>query len=97
VLASWLWKPTPSWQLARANLNHLASVEVVTGDGITYDAGEMDAIFINAGVTHPQPLWLDRLRTSGRLLIPITVMGPMRATGLLTAGSPHAAGAAPGG
>ncbi len=74
---------------ARANLSHLPSVEVVTGDGITYDPGEVDAIFINTGVTHPQPLWLDRLRANGRLLIPITVTRPVPAAGLLTAGSGH--------
>ena len=30
-------------------------------------------MLINAGVTHPLPLWLDRLRQSGRLLLPITM------------------------
>jgi protein-L-isoaspartate(D-aspartate) O-methyltransferase len=30
-------------------------------------------IFINAGATHPQPLWLNRLAPGGRLLFPLTV------------------------
>jgi protein-L-isoaspartate(D-aspartate) O-methyltransferase len=61
---------------AHANLSHLRNVKVVTADAITYDPGERDAIFINAGVTHPQLLWLDRLRPNGRLVVPITVVRP---------------------
>ncbi len=30
-------------------------------------------MLINAGMTHPLPLWLDRLRPGGRLLLPVTV------------------------
>jgi protein-L-isoaspartate(D-aspartate) O-methyltransferase len=30
-------------------------------------------MLINAGVTHPHPMWLDRLREGGRLVLPITV------------------------
>ena len=29
------------------------------GDGGTIDAGPADAILVNAGATHPPPLWLD--------------------------------------
>jgi len=57
---------------AKANLAHLANVTAIEGDGVTYDPGPVDAIFINAGVTHPQPLWLDRLNPGGRLLVPLT-------------------------
>ena len=46
---------------ARANLRHFPHVEVVTGDATTYDPGLADAIFVNAGATHPCPLWLDSL------------------------------------
>ena len=42
-------------------------------DAVTYDPGPVDAIFINAGVTHPQAMWLDRLNPGGRLLAPLTV------------------------
>jgi protein-L-isoaspartate(D-aspartate) O-methyltransferase len=37
------------------------------------DAGPADAILINAGATHPRPVWLDSLRIGGRLLVPLTV------------------------
>jgi protein-L-isoaspartate(D-aspartate) O-methyltransferase len=33
---------------------------------------EADAIYVNAGVTHPDPHWLDALRDGGRLLFPLT-------------------------
>jgi protein-L-isoaspartate(D-aspartate) O-methyltransferase len=36
------------------------------------DPGQVDAIFVNAGVTHPASLWLDRLEPGGRLLYPLT-------------------------
>jgi protein-L-isoaspartate(D-aspartate) O-methyltransferase len=61
---------------ARSNLAHLGNVTVAVGDGVDYDPGEVDAIFINAGFTHPQSLWLDRLHIDGRLLVPITFMPP---------------------
>jgi protein-L-isoaspartate(D-aspartate) O-methyltransferase len=35
--------------------------------------GPSDAIFVNAGATHPRPVWLDALRRGGRLLVPLTV------------------------
>jgi protein-L-isoaspartate(D-aspartate) O-methyltransferase len=62
---------------ARQNLAGYSQVEVVSADGATLDPGSRDAIFINAGVTHPQPQWLDNLRASGILLLPLTAtMGP---------------------
>jgi protein-L-isoaspartate(D-aspartate) O-methyltransferase len=33
---------------------------------------EADAIYVNAGATHPDPFWLDALRDGGRLLFPLT-------------------------
>jgi protein-L-isoaspartate(D-aspartate) O-methyltransferase len=57
---------------ARSNLARWNWAEVVSADGTAFDPGDADAIFVNAGVTHPQPLWLDRLRPGGRLLVPIT-------------------------
>lgn len=74
---------------ARANLSHLPNVRVVAADAITYDPAERDAIFINAGVTHPQPLWLDRLRPNGRLVLPMTVDLPASAEGKAVGGSGH--------
>jgi protein-L-isoaspartate(D-aspartate) O-methyltransferase len=57
---------------ARSNLAQLPWVEVICGDACTYDAGEADAILINAGATHPLALWLDSLRLGGRLIFPMT-------------------------
>jgi protein-L-isoaspartate(D-aspartate) O-methyltransferase len=56
----------------RENLRDLPWVRVVHGDGCRVDPGEVDAILVNAGATHPIPLWLDRLAPGGRLLLPIT-------------------------
>ena len=56
---------------ARANLRNFSNVEVIAGDATTYDPGPADAIFVNAGATHPVPLWLDNLKPGGRLVFPI--------------------------
>lgn len=57
---------------ARENLAAYSNVEVHSVDGGEFDPGECDAMLINAGVTHPHPLWLERLREGGRLVLPIT-------------------------
>lgn len=59
-------------QRARDNLRDRVNVEVIAGDGGAIDPGQANAMLINAGVTHPNPLWLDRLRPGGRLLFPLT-------------------------
>jgi|SRR5579864_6164140 len=64
---------------ARNNLSPYKNVEVRPGDGGTIDPGQCDAILINAGVTHAYPMWLDRLRDGGRMVLPLTV--PMSAVG----------------
>jgi protein-L-isoaspartate(D-aspartate) O-methyltransferase len=56
---------------AAANLNRFHHVQVIPGNAATYDPGKVDAIFINAGATHPLPLWLDSLKPQGRLLFPL--------------------------
>ena len=62
---------------AAANLAHLQHVVVACADGISYDpGGAVDAILVNAGVTHLQSSWLERLSEGGRLLAPITVASP---------------------
>ena len=55
----------------RKNLRHLSHVEVIAGDATTYDAGKVNAIYMNAGATHPMPLWLDSLMLGGRLIFPL--------------------------
>jgi protein-L-isoaspartate(D-aspartate) O-methyltransferase len=58
---------------ARANLAAYPNVGVHRADGAAFDPGECDAIFVNAGITHPLPLWLDRLRDGGSLVAPFTI------------------------
>lgn len=57
---------------ARDNLAPWKNVDVVNGDGRSHDAGEIDMIVVFAGATHPAPLWLDRLKPGGQLLMPLT-------------------------
>ncbi len=57
---------------AGANLADRPNVSLVQADGCVHDPGEVDVIVVNAGVTQPQALWLDRLDMGGRLLVPLT-------------------------
>jgi protein-L-isoaspartate(D-aspartate) O-methyltransferase len=61
---------------ARANLAYLPQVEVICADGSEVDAGSRDAIFVNAGATHPAARWLDRLAPAGSLVLPLTMTSP---------------------
>jgi protein-L-isoaspartate(D-aspartate) O-methyltransferase len=58
---------------AGTHLRQWPQVTVVAGDGGAYDPGPSDAILVNAGATHPRPVWVDALRQGGRLLVPLTV------------------------
>ncbi len=57
---------------ASRNLAPLSQVEVVSGNGATADFPDADGIYVNAGASHPYPVWLDRLRPGGRLVLPLT-------------------------
>lgn len=57
---------------ARVNLAPWAQIDVLHGDGRMHDPGEVDAIIVFAGSTHPAALWLDRLAAGGQLLMPLT-------------------------
>jgi len=57
---------------AQENLAPWPNADLLAGDAGTFDPGPVDAIFVNAGVTHPLALWLDRLKDRGRLLVPLT-------------------------
>jgi protein-L-isoaspartate(D-aspartate) O-methyltransferase len=57
---------------ARANLMGVEHVTIVVANGADYDPGPVDAILVNAGMTHPRAVWLDRLRGGGRMLMPLT-------------------------
>jgi protein-L-isoaspartate(D-aspartate) O-methyltransferase len=58
---------------ARGNLAYLSQVIVVEGDGGEHNPGLCDAILVDAGATHPPPMWLDSLEIRGRLIVPLTV------------------------
>jgi protein-L-isoaspartate(D-aspartate) O-methyltransferase len=68
---------------AKENLSGYPNVTVQAGDGAEFDPGPCNGILINAGVTHPLPLWLDRLRDGGRLVLPLTMaVAPGRPIGV---------------
>jgi protein-L-isoaspartate(D-aspartate) O-methyltransferase len=58
---------------ARENLANYANVRVEAGNGAAFDPGPSDAMLVNCGVTHPQTMWLERLREGGRLVVPFTM------------------------
>ena len=58
---------------AKANLIAYKQVEVLNLDGEAVEPGPMDAILVNAGVTHPHPRWLDCLQETGVLVLPLCV------------------------
>jgi protein-L-isoaspartate(D-aspartate) O-methyltransferase len=61
---------------AEQNLRPYKNVSVVSGNGSLHQAGSFDAIFVNAGCTDPQAIWVDQLAAGGRLLVPLTVSLP---------------------
>jgi protein-L-isoaspartate(D-aspartate) O-methyltransferase len=61
---------------ARKNLASLPNVTVCCDDGSQPREGLFDAILVNCGVTHPLALWLDALRTGGRMIVPLTATMP---------------------
>lgn len=61
---------------ARQNLAAYHWVDVRVGDGRQVEAGRVDAILVHAGVTHPEPAWLDALGPGGRLVLPLTCTFP---------------------
>jgi protein-L-isoaspartate(D-aspartate) O-methyltransferase len=62
---------------ASTNLAGYGNVSVHSGDGADFEPGDCDAMLINAGVTHPQPKWLERLSLGGNLVLPLTVAAGM--------------------
>ena len=71
---------------ARENLAGYPNVkvEISEADCAPYDPGECNAIFINAGMTHPLPMWLDRLQEGGRIVVPLTMtMSPGNGFGVM--------------
>lgn len=63
-------------ELAKRSTANLAGydwVSVHCADGSSFDPGPQDVIFVNAGATDPQPIWLNSLADAGRMLFPMTV------------------------
>jgi len=70
---------------AKENLSNYANVTAHAGDGAVFDPGPCDAILVNCGVTHPQTIWLERLRDGGRLVVPFTMaMNSTLGQGIMT-------------
>lgn len=71
---------------ARAQRNLAAYKNVAvhhSPDGV-FDPGPVDAMLINAGVTHPLALWLDRLSERGRIVFPLTIsVSPSHGQGVM--------------
>lgn len=60
---------------ARSNLASRANVQIIAADGASFEPGPVDVIVINAGATHPTPMWLAALAPGGRMLLPLTTDG----------------------
>jgi protein-L-isoaspartate(D-aspartate) O-methyltransferase len=58
---------------SRRNLRRYRQVDVIEADGFAHDPGKVDAILVNAGVTHLSQQWLQNLNRRGRLVAPLTL------------------------
>jgi protein-L-isoaspartate(D-aspartate) O-methyltransferase len=65
------------------NLSDFPQVETVQASGTAYSFEPADVVYVNAGVTHPEQNWLNRLRPGGRMILPLTEMGSNRYGGML--------------
>jgi protein-L-isoaspartate(D-aspartate) O-methyltransferase len=61
---------------ARKLLARWKQIEVRHADGVTQPTESVDVIFVHAGVTHPQPRWLELLPVGGRLALALTAILP---------------------
>ncbi len=58
-------------ETARRNLADIPQVEVRGASGVAAGLPNADAIYASAAATHPLEVWLDALKTGGRLLFPL--------------------------
>jgi protein-L-isoaspartate(D-aspartate) O-methyltransferase len=58
--------------LAKANLQRWPWTHVGARSGLEGPFPQADVVYVNAGVSHPPPIWLDALGPGGRLLVPLT-------------------------
>lgn len=61
---------------ARKNLARWKQIEVRHADGLMQPAENVDVVFVQAGVTHPQQRWLDVLPAGGRIALALTAILP---------------------
>ncbi len=61
---------------AKRNLRGWKQVECVHADASRRVLPPCDAILVSAGATHPRAGWLERLRSDGALVLPLTGMRP---------------------
>ena len=73
---------------SRQNLKRYPQAEVVAADGFAHDPGKVDAILVNAGVTHLSQVWLGNLKRGGRLVVPLTLENQLGRFLKATRGSP---------
>jgi len=59
--------------LAERNLGPWPWAHVARRSGLEGRLPAADVIYVNAGVSHPAPSWLDALKPAGRLLVALTV------------------------
>jgi protein-L-isoaspartate(D-aspartate) O-methyltransferase len=57
---------------AAENLANEPHVQVIQADGTSYGFDPADGIYVNAGATRPSEIWLDQLKTGGRLIMMLT-------------------------
>jgi protein-L-isoaspartate(D-aspartate) O-methyltransferase len=65
---------------ARANLSSMPWVDVRHGNGTEPMPDRLDAMLVNAGVTHPRDEWLDALTIGGRMVLSLTATAPRMGT-----------------
>jgi protein-L-isoaspartate(D-aspartate) O-methyltransferase len=71
---------------AAENLRELKWVTVISADASLYRFDLANAVLVNAGATHPMPIWLNSLLPGGRLLVPLTTAGGKGAVYKITRG-----------
>jgi protein-L-isoaspartate(D-aspartate) O-methyltransferase len=63
-------------ETARKLLARWKQIEVRHADGVGQPTEPVDVIFVHAGVTHPQPRWLEMLAPGGRMALSLTAILP---------------------
>ncbi|MCB8820258.1 protein-L-isoaspartate O-methyltransferase family protein [Microvirga rosea] len=61
---------------AKKNLSEFPYVTVIQGDGADWPQEEADRIYVNFSVVRPADAWIGKLRSGGRLVLPLGVPRP---------------------